>query len=111
MVRRRITTLLAGGMLALALFGSAGAGQFEDGQAASKRGDYSEAVRLWRPLAEQGDARAQFWLGLMYFNGQGLPQDFDQGATWFRKAADQGYAAAQTALIGCKPPKVVLTLN
>ena len=98
MVRRRKPTLIAGGLLALALVSGAVAGPYEDGQAASKRGDYAEAVRLWRPLAEQGDAKAQFWLGVMYFNGQGLPQGFDQAATWFRKAADQGYAAAQNGL-------------
>ena len=95
---RRATTLLAGVMLALALFGSARAGPFEDGQAASKRGDYAEALLLWRPLAEQGEAKAQFSLGSMYDEGKGVPQDFDQAATWFRKAADQGYAAAQNGL-------------
>jgi hypothetical protein len=49
-----------------------------DGQAgvdAYKRGDYATALRDWRPLAEQGDAGAQFYLGTLYAFGQGVPQD------------------------------------
>jgi TPR repeat protein len=46
-------------------------------------------------LAEQGDASAQFKLGEMYDNGQGVPQDDKQAMHWYRKAADQGDAIAQ----------------
>tara|TARA_R110002153_G_scaffold124560_1_gene271124 strand:- start:384 stop:839 length:456 start_codon:yes stop_codon:yes gene_type:complete len=46
-------------------------------------------------LAEQGDADAQYNLGVMYDNGQGVPQDFKQAVKWYRKAAEQGYADAQ----------------
>ncbi|MDX7739363.1 tetratricopeptide repeat protein [Aeromonas caviae] len=45
--------------------------------------------------AEQGDAQAQFKLGLMHYNGEGWPQDFKQAFAWFRKAAEQGHATAQ----------------
>jgi TPR repeat protein len=38
---------------------------------------------------------AQFNLGLMYYNGQGVTQDYSQAADWYRKAAAQGNAAAQ----------------
>ena len=62
---------------------------------AYNRGDYATALRLWRPLAEQGDARAQFSLGFMYQNGWGAPQDYSAALIWYRKAADQGYAFAQ----------------
>jgi TPR repeat protein len=58
-VKQRIKAFLAGGVLALALFGSAMAGPLEDGEGAYHRGDYAEAMRLLRPLAEQGDANAQ----------------------------------------------------
>jgi hypothetical protein len=59
-LRRKGLRLRAGVIVAaLALFGSAMAGPAEDGQAAYQRGDYAAAMRLWRPLAEQGNARAQ----------------------------------------------------
>lgn len=71
---------------------------FEDGIAAHDSGDYSTAVKLLRPLAEQGSAPAQTGLGFMYNLGQGVAQDYKQSADWFRKAAEQGNAAAQTGL-------------
>lgn len=49
----------------------------------------------WLDAAEQGDAEAQYNLGLQYARGQGVPQDFAQAAIWFRKAADQNIAGAQ----------------
>ena len=52
------------------------AGPFEDGNAAYERGDYTNALRLLRPLAYQGVARAQYNLGVMYDEGQGVPQDY-----------------------------------
>jgi TPR repeat protein len=51
-----------------------------------------------RKAAEQGDVEAQFNLGLFYFNGQGVPQDYAQAAVWYRKAAEQGNGRAQSAL-------------
>ncbi len=48
---------------------------FENGWAAYRRGDYATAQREFRLLAKQGDAAAQFNLGLMYDKGQGVPQD------------------------------------
>ena len=55
----------------------------------------SLAARLFRPLAEQGDALAQFGLGLMYRDGKGVPQDTQEAVKWYRKAAEQGFAQAQ----------------
>jgi TPR repeat protein len=97
-VKQRITTLFAGGVLALALFGVAAAGPFEDGGAAYDQRDYVTAMRLFRPLANEGDALAQTTLGEMYANGKGVPQDYAQALVWFRMAADQGYAWAQDDL-------------
>ena len=45
--------------------------------------------------AEQGFARAQYNLGVMYDKGRGVPQDFAEAMKWFRKAADQNHAKAQ----------------
>ncbi len=68
---------------------------FDEGTAAYKRGDYATALREWRPLAEQGDANAQYNVGLMNYHGRGVPQDDDQAIWWYRKAAEQGDARAQ----------------
>jgi TPR repeat protein len=99
-VKQRITTFVASGVLALALFGEAMAGPLEGGEAAYQRGDYETAVRLWRLSGDEGNVYAQFNLGLLYSSGQGLPQDHAQALIWFRKAADQGDARAQVYLGG-----------
>jgi TPR repeat protein len=95
---QRIKTLFAGGVLALALFGAAAAGPLEDATSAYQRGDYATALRIVRPLAEQGDAGAQGSLGAFYAYGQGVPQDYALALVWYRKAAEQGDAFAQTGL-------------
>ncbi|OHC73611.1 MAG: hypothetical protein A3G18_00815 [Rhodospirillales bacterium RIFCSPLOWO2_12_FULL_58_28] len=74
------------------------AGPFEDAVAAYERGDYETALRLYRPLADQGDAKARFNLGLMYVNGRGVAQDYAEAVKWYRKAADQGHADARLNL-------------
>jgi hypothetical protein len=53
-------------MVYQSLFGSS---QYEKAKAAYDSKDYATAMRLWRPLSEQGDASAQFYLGVMYQNG------------------------------------------
>ena len=61
------------------IFGSIGAllaADFDAGLAALQEGDYAAALREWTPLAERGDAVAQFNLALMYDNGQGVRQDY-----------------------------------
>ena len=77
---------------------SAAAGQFEDATAAYHRKDYQTAIKLWKPLAEQGDAKAQYNLGVLYGKGRGVPQDYAKAVKWFYKAAEQGYAKAQNNL-------------
>ena len=68
---------------------------WDEGVAAYNRGDYVTAFREMKPLAEQGDADAQYNLALMYRKGQGVPQDDAEAARWYRKSAEQGYANAQ----------------
>jgi TPR repeat protein len=74
------------------------AGQFEDAVAAYQKGDYATALRLVRPLANQGNAGAQAVVGDMYFNGEGVPQDYAEAAKWYRLAANQGNAIGQKNL-------------
>ena len=73
-------------------------GDFKAGMDAYNRGDYATALREWRPLAEQGDASAQFSLGLSYENGDGVPRDYAKARQWYEKAASQGDAKAQLYL-------------
>jgi TPR repeat protein len=84
--------------VALTFAASATAGPLEDGAAGYKKGHYATALRLLRPLAEQGNAGAQTNLGLMYAKGVGVPQDSAEAIKWYRKAAEQGYAVAQGLL-------------
>ena len=91
-MKRVVRLLLLGTILCWPLLVTA---DFKDGVTAYERGDYAAAYRAWRPLAEQGNARAQYNLGIMYANGQGVPEDDVQAARWYRMAAEQGYASAQ----------------
>jgi TPR repeat protein len=71
---------------------------FNAGEKAYHRGDYATALREWHPLAKQGQAVAQYHLGLLYANGQGVPKDDAQARQWYEKAALQGHANAQANL-------------
>ena len=86
---------LAGIVLTLMLTNRVAAGPFEDGVAAYSSGDYATALRLFRPLADQGHADGQLKLGNMYGRGQGVPQDYAEAVKWNRLAAEQGDAEAQ----------------
>jgi TPR repeat protein len=77
-------------ILVLSFAASATAGPLEDADAAIKKRDYATAVRLIRPLAEQGDASAQYKLGVFYDNGLGVPQDHISAYMWLNLSAAQG---------------------
>ena len=87
-------------ILMLSLASPVAAGPFEDAVMAYGRGDYATAMQLFRPLADQGNAIAQFNLGVMYQDGKGVPQDYVEAIKWYRRAADQGGAGAQFNLGG-----------
>jgi uncharacterized protein len=89
--------LLALALLVLPVVPAA-AQDFNSGVKAYERGDYAQALREWRPLAEQGGASAQFNVGQMYFLGRGVPQDYAQALKWHTLAAEQGNASAQSVL-------------
>jgi hypothetical protein len=69
-----------------------------DATTAYARGDYATALKLVRPLAEKGDPQAQNYLGTMYRDGHGVPQNHMTAVKWYRAAAGQGYAQAQNSL-------------
>ncbi len=101
-MNRTFKAAVAALMLAVGFAGSVAAGPFEDAAAADAayaKGDYATALRLMRPLAEQGDATAQFLpRANRTTDGQGVPQDYAAAASWYRKAAEQGDAGAQVFL-------------
>lgn len=93
-----LRTILIAFALSLATVAPATAKDLQRGFEAAQRGDFATALREWRPLAEQGDAKAQHNLGLMYSNGDGVPKDPAEAVRWFRLAAEQGFAPAQFSL-------------
>jgi TPR repeat protein len=81
-------------LLVLSFAAPLAAGPLDDANAAIKRRDYATALRLIRPLAEQGDANAQYNLGVFYDNGLGVPQDKVRAYMWFSLSAAQGREGA-----------------
>ena len=67
----------------------------QDALAALQKQDYPEALRILRPLAERGDAKAQNNLGKMFEQGLGVAKDDTEAMNWYRKSAEQGLAEAQ----------------
>ncbi len=87
---------LVPGILAIPLCSLAfAAPDLESARRSYENGDYAVALEGVRPLAEQGNADAQFMLGKMYLKGQGVPRDPEQANKWFRRAAAQGNADSQ----------------
>ncbi len=89
--------LFLGAVLILLLGAQAQPG-FEDGLLAYHRGDHQVAMDIWRPLAEQGHAPAQYSLALLYYRGEGVLPDPKRAAKWYHRAADQGDPDAQLNL-------------
>jgi TPR repeat protein len=88
------------GATVAALLGSvpALAGPWEDGMVAYNRGDYVPAFRLFRPLAEQGNPKAQTQIGTMYRKGEGMASSPVRAFMWFSAAAKRGDAKAKAGL-------------
>ena len=74
------------------------AGPYEDGIAAYDRGEHAVALSLWLPLAEQGNASAQYNVAVLYEKGQGVAQDYREAVRWYHKAAEQGDPDAQYSI-------------
>jgi hypothetical protein len=89
-------------LVAAALLGlvaaPASAQSVKAGIEAWQRADYAGAVGIWRPLAERGDADAQFNLGQAYRLGRGVPINLAAAKTWFERAAAKGHLDAETTL-------------
>ena len=95
---RAVMKAVFAGLLLLAAAETAIADPFEDGVAALDRRDYMAALQLLRPLAESGNPDAQINLANMYFDGNGVPQNYAEGVKLYLAAAEKGSADARIAL-------------
>jgi uncharacterized protein len=97
-MNRTFKAAVAALVLAVGFAGSVAAGPFADAIAAHEKGDYATALRLMRPFADQGEASAQYNLGIAYRWGEAVPQDYAAALSWYRKAAEQGHVGARSEL-------------
>ncbi len=94
--RVRIAALL---FVALALLpASAARADYDDGSAAFARGDYTNALKEFLPLAGAGHVEAQFRLGVMYGEARGVPRNRAKAVMWLTRAAEQGHVGAMGRL-------------
>ena len=75
--------------------GVASSADFNKGVEAYNSGDFKTALAEWTPIAEQGDADAQFNLGIKYDDGRGVPESDKTAVKWYTLAAEQGHAKSQ----------------
>jgi TPR repeat protein len=93
-MNRTFKTAVAALTFAVGFAGSVAAGEVTGVTANFTKGQYAALLTL----VEQGNADAQAVLGLVYYEGRVVPQDYAAAAMWYRKAAEQGHAEAQIQL-------------
>jgi TPR repeat protein len=72
--------------------------QLQEGKQAFQYQHYDKSFKLLLPLAEKGNAEAQYAVGYSYYYGKGVLEDQEKGQYWINKAAQQGYPLAIRAL-------------
>ena len=88
--------LLLSAIVALSLMPAVSfADNFEAGVEAYQKGDYQTALKIYKSLADKGDADAQYNLGLMYDDGDGVKQNYNEAVKYYSLAAEQGDSHAQ----------------
>ncbi len=95
-MKRILTTLCLTMLLGSAVV--SWSADLEKGFVAYQGGDYATALRQWTPLVEQGNSAAQFFLGLLYEEGLGVPQNYETAVKWWTLAAVQGSPGARFKL-------------
>jgi uncharacterized protein YgiM (DUF1202 family) len=81
-----------------AILNNAIANDLEDAVEAMRSGDFAEAYCIMRPLAESGDADAQYNIGWMYLNGYGLRVNDSLALEWWQQASEQGHSDASFSI-------------
>ena len=97
-MKRLIITVYFSLSLSTVSIGMSWSGDYQKGLDAAQNGNYTAALKEWRPLAEQGHSESQFVLGLLYRNGKGVEKDFSTAIKWYLLAAENGHAKAQAKL-------------
>ena len=97
-MKRLIITVCFSLSLSTVSIGMSWSGDYQKGLDAAQNGNYTAALKEWRPLAEQGHSESQFVLGLLYRNGKGVEKDFSTAIKWYLLAAENGHAKAQAKL-------------
>ena len=97
-MKRLIITVCFSLSLSTVSIGMSWSGDYQKGLDAAQNGNYTAALKEWRPLAEQGHSESQFVLGLLYRNGKGVEKDFSKAIKWYLLAAENGHAKAQAKL-------------
>lgn len=87
-------TIILGLMAAQIMANDSKPAEFSDGLTAFIKGDHAAALRVWTPLAKQGNREAQYHIGHMYQTGTGLKKDVMQAFRWYSLAASKGHATA-----------------
>jgi len=77
-------------VILICLFSKISFADFDKGLKEYNNGNYESALNIWEPLAKEGVSNAQYNVGLMYHNGLGTKQDFEQAFKWLLKSSEQG---------------------
>jgi uncharacterized protein len=97
-MKKLIATVFLSIAISVGSVGVSVAGDLQKGIEALHNRDFATALREFTPLAEQGDASAQFFVGAMHAHGQGVVEDDREAVRWLRLAGHQGDADAQYLL-------------
>jgi hypothetical protein len=97
-IRRNAWRIIVSIALVACAFSPAAADRMHDGKQAFDAHNYVRASEIFLDLAATGDAQAQTYLGYMYANGKGVPQNYVVSAGWYRCASQQGFPSAQYML-------------
>ena len=94
-MNKLLKRVLLAGVCFFALAGQAMADALSDATRVYDTGDYKQAAKLYQPLADKGNAEAQYVLGMMYRAGRGVERDNKEAKKWYQMAAEQGHPIAQ----------------
>ncbi|MGI9259011.1 MAG: tetratricopeptide repeat protein [Gammaproteobacteria bacterium] len=90
-----VRKLMIGNALLLTLVTSQAQAGLAEGYAAYERGEFESAYAELLPVAEAGDVNAAYYLGLLYWEGQGVDKNVDNALVWLNDAAERGHTGAQ----------------
>lgn len=82
----------------LSLFVVSAQADFDSGMYAYSMGNYEDAAREFKKCADRGEAQGEYYVGLLYEEGQGVPMDYKLAMDWYTKAANRGDVDAAFAL-------------